>query len=227
MNDYRSGHRQRIKKKYLETGKDAFNEEYELLELLLTFSIPRRDCKVIAKDLLEKFGTLSNVLHESRENLELVSGVKENSYILFKLILDLNKHILKEEKLKEVHINGTEDLIKYLRQDIGFIKKEVFKVIFLDSSNKFIEEETLFKGTLDKSYIYPRELLEKIFKYSAKSVIFSHNHPSGNLKPSKQDVNFTKRMKKLLKELDVRLLDHIIIGRNSYFSFLENELLED
>ena len=227
MNDYRSGHRQRIKKKYLETGKDAFNEEYELLELLLTFSIPRRDCKVIAKDLLEKFGTLSNVLHESRENLELVSGVKENSYILFKLILDLNKHILKEEKLKEVHINGTEDLIKYLRQDIGFIKKEVFKVIFLDSSNKFIEEETLFKGTLDKSYIYPRELLEKIFKYSAKSVIFSHNHPSGNLKPSKQDVNFTNRMKKLLKELDVRLLDHIIIGRNSYFSFLENELLED
>ncbi len=145
MNDYRSGHRQRIKKKYLETGKDAFNEEYELLELLLTFSIPRRDCKVIAKDLLEKFGTLSNVLHESRENLELVSGVKENSYILFKLILDLNKHILKEEKLKEVHINGTEDLIKYLRQDIGFIKKEVFKVIFLDSSNKFIEEETLLR----------------------------------------------------------------------------------
>ena len=227
MNDYRSGHRQRIKKKYLEIGKDAFNEEYELLELLLTFSIPRRDCKVIAKQLLEKFGTLSNIFHESRENLELISGVKENSYILFKLILDLNKHILKEEKLKEVHINGTDDLVKYLRQDIGFIKKEVFKVIFLDSSNKFIEEETLFKGTVDKSYVYPRELLEKIFKYGAKSVIFSHNHPSGNIKPSKQDVNFTNRMKKLLKELDVRLLDHIIIGRNSYFSFLENELLED
>ena len=227
MNDFRSGHRQRIKKKYLEIGKDAFNEEYELLELLLTFSIPRKDCKVIAKELLKRFGTLSNVLHEARENLELVSGIKENSYILFKLILDLNKHILKEEKLKEVHINGTEDLVKFLRQDMGFIKKEVFKVIFLDSSNKFLEEETLFKGTVDKSYIYPRELLEKIFKYSAKSVIFSHNHPSGNVKPSKQDVNFTNRMKKLLKELDVRLLDHIIIGRNSYFSFLENELLED
>lgn len=227
MDDYRSGHRQRIKKKYLEIGPQAFNEEYELLELLLTFSIPRRDCKSIAKELLEKFGSISNVLHESKENLESVSGVKDNSYVLFKLVLDLNKYILKENRLKETYINGTHDLVNYLKQDIGFVKKEVFKVIFLDNKNKFLEEETLFKGTLDRSHIYPRELVEKIFKHSAKSVIFSHNHPSGDLTPSKQDVNFTNSMKKLLKELDIRLLDHIIIGRNSYFSFLENGLLED
>ena len=105
------------------------------------------------------------------------------------------------------------------------LQVEVFKIIFLDTQNVFINEKTIVVGTIDKSYIYPRELLKEIFEHNAKSVIFAHNHPSGNLNPSKADINFTNSMRSLLKELEINLLDHVIIGTSGHYSFLEENLL--
>ncbi|MEG0730583.1 MAG: JAB domain-containing protein, partial [Cetobacterium sp.] len=121
---------------------------------------------------------------------------------------------------------GKRDLIAYLRSDIGFGTKEEFKVIFLNSANHLIEAETLFSGTIDKSAIYPREIVKKALQHNARSLIFAHNHPSGNLKPSKKDIEVTKELEALLKVVDVKVLDHIIITRDSHLSFLEEGLID-
>ncbi len=218
------GHRQRIKEKYLKNGINGFLE-YEILELLLTYSLPRRDVKPIAKDLLDKFGSLYNIVNANKNALYEVEGIKDSSYILLKLIRDINGYIYKENRLLGKKISGTKELLEYLYIDMGHLKVEVFKVIFLDSQNTLLDEKTLFRGTLDKSYIYPRELVKEIFEKDAKSVIFVHNHPSGKTTPSKADISFTNNIRFLLKELEINLLDHIIIGNGSYYSFLEENLI--
>lgn len=222
--DNMDGHRKRIKEKYLKNGIDGFLE-YEILELLLTYSIPRRDVKATAKELLTKFGSLYEVFRADRKNLCEVEGIKENSYILFNLFRDIHRYIYRENRLLGKKISGTEELLEYLKMDLCHLKVEVFKVIFLDCHNVLIDEKTLFTGTLDKSYIYPRELVKEIFIRDAKSVIFVHNHPSGSITPSKADISFTNNMRFLLKELEINLLDHIIIGGDSYYSFLEENLI--
>ena len=117
------------------------------------------------------------------------------------------------------------DLVNYLKASLAGESIEIFQIIYLDTQNRIITQERVFEGTVDKSHIYMRNLIEKILKNRAKSVIFCHNHPSGSLKPSEQDISFTSRAKKILKEIEVNLLDHIIVSGRGYFSFLENDFL--
>lgn len=219
------GHRERLRKKYLQGGYFAFHE-YEVLELLLTYVIPRKDTKPIAKDLIEKFGSLDEVVTASIEELCSISGIKENSAIFVKLLGDLSKNLYKGEIRKEgIQLKDKNSLIRYLRSEIGFSSREEFRVIFLNNYNMLVGSETLFIGTIDKSAVYPREIVEKVLYYKAKGIIFAHNHPSGNLRPSKQDIQITEHMQEALDLIDVKLLEHIIITQDGYFSFLEEGLI--
>ncbi|MBM6689908.1 DNA repair protein RadC [Fusobacterium mortiferum] len=219
------GHRERLRKKYLQGGYFAFHE-YEVLELLLTYVIPRKDTKPIAKDLIEKFGSLDGVVTASIEELCSISGIKENSAIFVKLLGDLSKNLYKGEIRKEgIQLKDKNSLIRYLRSEIGFSSREEFRVIFLNNYNMLVGSETLFIGTIDKSAVYPREIVEKVLYYKAKGIIFAHNHPSGNLRPSKQDIQITEHMQEALDLIDVKLLEHIIITQDGYFSFLEEGLI--
>lgn len=219
------GHRERLRKKYLQGGYLAFHE-YEILELFLTYAIPRRDTKPIAKDLIEKFGDLDGVVSAQLTELCDVSGIKEGSAIFLKLLGDVAKNLYKGEMKKEgIQLKDKNSLIRYLRSDIGFSSREEFKVVFLNNYNMLVGTETLFVGTIDKSAIYPREILEKVLQYKAKGIIFAHNHPSGNLRPSKQDIQMTEHMQEVLELIDVKLLEHIIITKDGYFSFLEEGLI--
>ena len=219
------GHRERLRKKYLHGGYFAFHE-YEVLELLLTYVIPRKDTKPIAKDLIEKFGSLDGVVTASIEELCSISGIKENSAIFVKLLGDLSKNLYKGEIRKEgIQLKDKNSLIRYLRSEIGFSSREEFRVIFLNNYNMLVGSETLFIGTIDKSAVYPREIVEKVLYYKAKGIIFAHNHPSGNLRPSKQDIQITEHMQEALDLIDVKLLEHIIITQDGYFSFLEEGLI--
>lgn len=219
------GHRERLREKYLQGGYFAFHE-YEVLELLLTYVIPRKDTKPIAKDLIEKFGSLDGVVTASIEELCSISGIKENSAIFVKLLGDLSKNLYKGEIKKEgIQLKDKNSLIRYLRSEIGFSSREEFRVIFLNNYNMLVGSETLFIGTIDKSAVYPREIVEKVLYYKAKGIIFAHNHPSGNLKPSKQDIQITEHMQEALDLIDVKLLEHIIITQDGYFSFLEEGLI--
>lgn len=221
------GHRERLRKRYIKSGLEGFND-YEVLELLLTYSIARKDVKPIAKKLIEKFGTIDEIAKSDVKSLLEVDGIGEGSAVFLKLIGDIAL-ILYREKIEDkdiLTIKSKNSLLSYLRGEIGYSPREEFKILFLDSSNKLIASETLFYGTIDKSAIYPREIVERVIKNRAKSVIFAHNHPSGSISPSKKDIELTQYMYDSLKLLEIRLLDHIIITKNSYFSFLEEGLIE-
>lgn len=123
-------------------------------------------------------------------------------------------------------VKGKTELLNYLRSDIGFKNTEEFKVIYLSSSNRLLGEETLFRGTIDRSVVYPRLIVERALKYPTKGIIFAHNHPSGSLTPSRKDIELTTELKELLEVIDIKLLDHIILGEGDYFSFYDNGLIE-
>lgn len=221
------GHRERLRKRYIKSGLEGFND-YEVLELLLTYSITRKDVKPIAKELIEKFGTIDEIAKSDVKSLLEVDGIGEGSAVFLKLIGDIALTLYREkiEDKDILTIKSKNSLLSYLRGEIGYSPREEFKILFLDSSNKLIASETLFYGTIDKSAIYPREIVERVIKNRAKSVIFAHNHPSGSISPSKKDIELTQYMYDSLKLLEIRLLDHIIITKNSYFSFLEEGLIE-
>ena len=140
------------------------------------------------------------------------------------LMITINKGNIGKKDLTTV--KGKTELLNYLRSDIGFKSTEEFKVIYLSSSNCLLGEETLFRGTVDRSVVYPRLIIERALKYSTKGIIFAHNHPSGSLTPSKKDIVLTQELKDLLDVLDIKLLDHIILGEGDHFSFYENGLIE-
>lgn len=159
---------------------------------------------------------------------EVISKIK--SYEISEEVdefINLMKKVTEENiKNKDITtVKGKSDLMKFLRGDMGYKTTEEFKVIFLNSASEVIAVETLFKGTVDRSAIYPRVIVEKSLKYATKGVIFVHNHPSGNLEPSRKDKEITLEMQELLSKLDIRLLDHIIISENDNFSFYDNGLL--
>ena len=225
------GHRERIKEKFLKNGIDGF-AEYEILELLLTYCIPRKDTKPIAKELLNKFKSLDNVFKADFDKLSAVDGLGKNSIAFLKLIGDLpsiiykdelkNKKLVDKETLK---ISNKDVLLKYLRNKIGYEEIEKFYVLYLSSSNEVIEFEENSVGTLDRSSVYPREIYKKIINLNAKSIILAHNHPSDNITPSKCDIDLTNEIAKGLKNFGALLIEHIIITKNSYFSFLEEGLI--
>ena len=225
------GHRERIKEKFLKNGIDGF-AEYEILELLLTYCIPRTDTKPIAKELLNKFKSLDNVFKADFDKLSAIDGLGKNSIVFLKLIGDLpsiiykdelkNKKLIDKETLK---ISNKDILLKYLRNKIGYEEIEKFYVLYLSSSNEVIEFEENSVGTLDRSSVYPREIYKKIINLNAKSVILAHNHPSDNITPSKCDIELTNEIAKGLKNFGALLIEHIIITKNSYFSFLEEGLI--
>ena len=225
------GHRERIKEKFLKNGIDGF-AEYEILELLLTYCIPRKDTKPIAKELLNKFKSLDNIFKADFDKLSAIDGLGKNSIVFLKLIGDLpsiiykdelkNKKLIDKETLK---ISNKDILLKYLRNKIGYEEIEKFYVLYLSSSNEVIEFEENSVGTLDRSSVYPREIYKKIINLNAKSVILAHNHPSDNITPSKCDIELTNEIAKGLKNFGALLIEHIIITKNSYFSFLEEGLI--
>lgn len=129
------------------------------------------------------------------------------------------------EKKDLTTVRGKRDLIHYLRNDIAFKNTEEFKAIYLSANNEVITSETLFKGTVDRSVVYPRLIIERALKYHTKGIIFAHNHPSGNIEPSRKDKDLTLKMQELLEKIDIVLLDHIILSESNYFSFYDENLI--
>ena len=221
------GHRKRLREKYLKIGYKGL-EDYEILELLLTYSIKLKDCKGIAKNLLLKFKTIDKVINAELNDLKDVEGIGTETALYLKVIGNLisNNHFKNMKKADFATLKGKNDLVNYLKDDVGTLKSEEFKVIYLSSDNRIVSDEILFKGTIDRSVVYPRKIMERAIDNRAKGIIFAHNHPSGNLTPSKKDIELTLEMQELLEKVDIKLLDHIIVSDESYFSFYENGLIE-
>lgn len=221
------GHRERIRKRFLDKGIHSFSD-YEILEFLLFYCNAQEDTKPIAKAILKEFKSLNRVFKADIKELEKIKGIGLISAILIKFVGELLTELYGENlkiETKADKITDKEALLKFLRNKIGYENVEKFYVIYLSSSNEVIAFEESSSGTLDRSSIYPREIYKRVIMENAKSIIIAHNHPSGNTCPSKCDIDITNEIAKGLKNFGALLLEHIIITRDSYFSFLEEGLI--
>jgi DNA repair protein RadC len=218
------GHKKRLKERFLNAGPDAL-AEYELLELLLSLAISRQDVKPLAKALLEKFGSFAGVLDAETKQLLKVEGMGQSSAAAIKLVKESSIIYLKQKSIKRSVISSPEALINYCKAAMTGLRDEEFRVIFLNSKNEIIDDEVLCRGTVDQTAVYPRKILERSLHHNAASVIFVHNHPSGHPAPSNADKDLTKLLKEAVGTVQIKVHDHMIIGREDHFSFAEAGLL--
>ncbi len=224
--DTGQGHRKRLREKFIKSGLTGFHD-YEIIELLLSLGTPRKDCKPQAKEAIKRFKTLRGVLEATTEELQQINGVGSHSAFGIKLMQAVAREFLKEKIIDKSVYKSSREVFDYLYHSMRDLKKEVFKVIYLNSQNQIIETEELFEGTLDKSFISPREVMERAIKHNAVSLIFVHNHPSGNPEPSLSDKELTRDLVYAASIMQIKVLDHLIIGNNRYFSFAGEGLMEE
>lgn len=220
------GHRERVKQKVLEHGAQSM-ADYEVLEGLLMGLLPRKDVKPLAKDLISRFGSLSEVLHAPVHKLLEVKGIGENCVFQFKLMLEAFTRASAAcfENCDEDVLNDSFVVEEYLRLKIAFSDVEELLVIYLNKSLRVIGKEVLQKGTVDQIVAFPREIVKRCTSRPCTSIIIAHNHPSGDVKPSAQDILITKKIMSALYDLDIRVHEHGIVSKNGYYSFARNGLI--
>ncbi|MEI7637791.1 MAG: DNA repair protein RadC [Syntrophus sp. (in: bacteria)] len=217
-------HRQRLKDKYLEVGLDGFHD-YEIMEFLLTYGIPQKDVKPLAKDLLKRFGGLKGVIDADIEELQEVKGIGSHTAVLIKLVKDIGSFYLLQKAQDRPQVSCTAELLNFCKTSMGALKDEEFRVCYLDAQNKIITLETIQEGVVNQAVVYPRKVLEKALQCKASAIILVHNHPSGHVRPSDADIRLTKTIQETARTLDILVHDHIIIGENRFFSFREEGLM--
>lgn len=218
------GHRKRIRERFIKScGKGL--SDYELIELLLTYAIPRKDVKPIAKELERTFGGFRNILDSTREELEKTEGIGPSSSTLILLVKEILINYFEEVMLKGDALNSPEIVADFAKAKLSGLKDEVFMCIFVNTKNEVIGYEIIQEGTIDQVVLHPRKVLEQAINKKASGIILVHNHPSGHSEPSREDRVLTKEIKTAAELINLRILDHLIIGSNSYYSFRENSLI--
>ncbi|HIJ55529.1 MAG TPA: DNA repair protein RadC [Deltaproteobacteria bacterium] len=216
----REGHRKRLREKFLSSGLAGFHD-YEVIELLLTLGTPRKDCKPAAKAALTRFKSLQGVFEASKEELCRVEGIGPQNVFGIKLIKAVAQRYLEKKLLGKETIHNSRDLINYLNSYIRDRNRESFVMILLDAKNRVLATQTLSEGTLTASSVYPREVVRTALEHHAASVIFAHNHPSGDTKPSHEDISITRQLVFACKVMGIQVHEHLIIGGDGYFSFAD------
>ena len=219
------GHRERIKEKFMAEGLKPFLE-HEILELLLTFSVPRKDTKKLAWALLKVFGSFNNVLEADNAALCKVKGIGPQSALLINTIDEIiTRHTLWEIGERQVILNQ-EELYKYVTTYLQNNSKEFFAALFLDIKLKVIAAEVLAEGKVDNNSVSNRKFAELVFKYGAKSVIFVHNYVDERPLPLKENIEIAKHFHNTLKVLSVTIADHIITGAGKLYSLRSRTYLD-
>lgn len=193
--------------------------DYEILELLLGQVLPRRDTKPIAKDLLERFDSLGGVFRAPQVQLEEVSGIGPGVLVFFTLIREFWTRIAEEPMHSKEALSSPDKVFKAAMARIGNLSKEEFWVALVNNGNKVIYWNRLTEGTVDKTAVYPREIVALALRHHASGVILTHNHPGGSTAPSPEDMGITMEIATLCQDMGIRLLDHVIVTADSFYSF--------
>jgi DNA repair protein RadC len=220
-----AGHRQRLREKFIRSGLGGFHD-YEIVELLLTLGSPRKDCKPQAKEAIRRFKNLRGVLSASPEELQQIDGIGPHNALGIRLVSEVAREFLKQKIVAQPAYKSAQEIFDYLYHSLRDLKKEVFKVIYLNSQNQIIDIADIAEGTVDRGAVSPREVMESALKRSASSLILAHNHPSGNPQPSPSDEQLTRDLVFAGGIMQIRVLDHIVIGENKYYSFAVEGLIE-
>ncbi len=221
---YTKGHRARLRARYRLNGETAL-QDYELLEVLLMFAIPRRDTKLLAKKLLERFGTLARVFEAEPATLEEIGGIGPQAATLISLIRPLAARFLTRASGARTVLRSTGDAGAYFQAKLKGLLEEEVHVAFVNTKNAVTATECLQRGTVDQSVVYVRKVIERALANKASGFVVVHNHPSGDPTPSDHDRDVTQALKSAAATVGVRFLDHLIIGDAAPFSFKANGLL--
>lgn len=214
-----AGHRERIRQRFMEQGLNGF-AEHEVLELLLTFAIARKDVNPLAHELIDHFGSLSAVLEADTRELMKVKGVGENTAALLTLIPQLFGVYQRSALGERPRVTNIAEAKAYCRSLFFGAHEEMVYALCLDQNGRVIHCALLRRGTVDEVAIYPRDVVETVIRCRAHSVMMAHNHPSGSLSPSQADIDITIRIAKALKAIDVSLSDHLIYADGEIVSML-------
>jgi DNA repair protein RadC len=220
-----AGHRQRLREKFVKSGLSGFHD-YEIVELLLTLASPRKDCKLQAKAAIKKFKSLRGVLSASPEELQQIEGIGPNNALGIRLVSEVAREFLKQKTVTKPAYTSAKEIFDYLYHSMRDLKKEVLKVIYLDSQNQIIDIADIAEGTVDRGAVSPREVMEGAIRHGAAALILAHNHPSGKPEPSSSDEQITRDLVFAGGIMQIRVLDHIVIGDNRYYSFAVEGLIE-
>jgi len=219
-----SGHRQRMKDMALAEGLDGFSP-HQVLELLLFYTMPYKDTNELAHKLVDHFGSFSGVLNADYEDLMSVEGVGPHTACMLALLPEIFRRYQLDAMGDKIHLPDPQSMGDYVRRLFIGCRYEVFYLIGLDNGNHVIHSTVISKGSLTEVSVYPRLVVEAALRCRARKVVLAHNHPSGNLRPSAADVQLTQRLKALLDEIGITVLDHVIASGDTYYSFAEKGLL--
>ena len=212
------GHRDRLRQRFANGGAEAL-PDYELLELLLFRSIPQRDVKPLAKQLIQHFGSFAEVIGASPGRLREIKGVGDSVALDLKIVEAALKRVAKGAIGKRPVLSSWTAVIDYCRMAMAFAEREQFRILFLDKKNALIADEVQQTGTVDHTPVYPREVMRRALELSATALILVHNHPSGDPTPSGADMRMTRELVDIAKPLGISIHDHIIVGRDGHASF--------
>lgn len=219
--DMGKGHRERLRRRFRQNGLEGFHD-YEVLELLLTYVIPRIDVKPLAKRLLELFGTLAGVFDAPVAELRQVEGMGEVGAPFLSLVRQVQVRYLASDLPGRPVFDSPDRVKEYLRMLVQGQGMECFGAVFVDQQHRHITVEVLFDGTVDRAAVYPRNLMKRALELDAKGLILFHNHPGGTPHASREDIELTKRMAEACAPLDLRVLDHFLIAGKEVISFRES-----
>lgn len=215
------GHRQRLKNRFNETGLSNF-EAHNILELLLFYSIPRKDTNEIAHNLLDHFGTLSGVFDAEFEELLNVTGIKENSATLIKLVPAIAREYLDSKHGKDKKFDTAEKLGDYLVDKYFGETREIVYAVFLNNSFEVLATVKIHEGTVNSAHVSARKIVDHFVKYNASMVVLAHNHPNGSICPSMEDIETTRQLLSAFQAIDISLIEHFVVSGSEYYPIINS-----
>lgn len=215
--NHMAGHRERLRKRFIASPSAV--PDYELLELILFRTIPRRDVKPLAKELIATFGSFGAVLHADPMRLHDVKGISDTTIADFAILRETTARLTQAKVMKREVISSWGELLDYCFAAMAHNTIEQFRILFLDRQNVLIADEVQQTGTVDHTPVYPREVVKRALALNASAIILVHNHPSGDPTPSREDVEMTKQIIDTAKPLGVTVHDHLVIGKGKHASF--------
>jgi len=218
------GHREKLKKRFIEEGLGSF-ADHQVLEMLLFYTIPRKDTNEMAHRLLEKFGTLESLFDASPEDLIRKGGVTPNTAVFLSMIPELARRYMIIKQGKKPILDSSSRAGEFVKSLFVGKNYEAFYVCCLNSQNQLNYAALVHEGTINEAPVYPRLIVETALRHKASSVILAHNHPGGSLRPSGADIEVTRKICDALKTISITVIDHMIAAGDSYYSFAENGLL--
>ncbi|WP_188052287.1 RadC family protein [Aureimonas fodinaquatilis] len=221
---HHAGHRDRLRERFSKAGPNAV-ADYELLELVLFRSIPRRDVKPIAKALLARFGNLAEIVAAPVPLLAEVEGVGNATALDIKIIAAFNQRTLRTEVSDRDIIGSFDRMMDYIRAVMAHEAREQFRLLFLDRKNGLIADEVQHIGTVDFTPVTPREVVRRALELHASAIILVHNHPSGDVTPSMADIEMTRQIIDMAQPLGIKVHDHVIVGRANSVSLRKSRYI--